>query len=86
MENYKVRVENIAEANIAQSLFQDIGYRKAALFDMNFPKLVVGVCNGDDKYSSGAHVGYAKNSCKEITIQQLRNLVAAKTNKALYLK
>ena len=33
MENYKVRVENIAEADYVQQLFEYIGYKKGEFVD-----------------------------------------------------
>lgn len=86
MENYKVRVENIAEADYVQQLFENIGYKKGELVNAGFPKLVVAVCDRDEKYSSGAQFYYSSwHKCQELTIDQLRNLVAAKTKKTPYL-
>lgn len=85
MENYKVRVENIAEADHVQQLFENIGYKKGELVNAGFPKLVVAVCDRDGKYSSGAQFYYSWHKCQELTIDQLDNLVASKTKKVPYL-
>lgn len=78
MENLKIRVNSEAESKEVQELFLELGFRKGNCHN-NYPKLVVTDVYDGDKYSSGAHIGTHPQN-KEITIQQLRDMVVLKRN------
>ena len=88
LENYKVRVSNESESKEVQELFFELGYHwsdnvKSPKY-LEYPVITSYEKNHELGYGiSLDEFHYHQN--KELTIQQLRNLVAAKTKKAPYL-
>ena len=80
MENYKVRVNNAAESKEVQELFEQLGYMVVNNIDCEKGFIVA-----SKAAVSAINFDYWGSVDKELTIQQLRNLVAAKTKKAPYL-
>ncbi|ADO14418.1 AB1gp47 [Acinetobacter phage AB1] len=79
MENYKIRVNNEAESKEAQELFFELGYKLDSFFAKYKAdtKWVLACADG----SMGcASEGMAKDTLKEITFPQLRDLVVLKRN------
>lgn len=82
MQNYKVEVKNHSEGMEAQDLFLKMGFRKGVCIDSRYPKLIVTDNYDDDWYSAGAMIYYSKE-CKQITLQELRAMVAPKQKEYL---
>lgn len=82
MQNYRVEVQNHSEAMEAQDLFLKMGFRKGVCIDSRYPKLIVTDNYDDDWYSAGAMIYYSKE-CKQITLQELRAMVAPKQKEYL---
>ena len=83
MQNYKVEVQNHSEGMEAQDLFFAMGCRKGVCVYSRYPKLIVTDNNNNDGwYSAGAMIYYSKE-CKQITLQELRAMVAPKQKEYL---
>lgn len=79
MQNYEVEVKNHSEVTEVQELFFAMGCRKGVCVDSRYPKLIVTHNNNDGWYSAGAMIGH-NNKYKQITIQELRDMVVLKRN------
>ena len=82
MQNYEVEVKNHSEVTEVQELFFAMGCRKGVCVDSRYPKLIVTHNNNDGWYSAGAMIYYSKE-CKQITLQELRAMVAPNQKKYL---
>ena len=76
LENYKVRVSNESESKEVQELFEQLGFRKGICTENYFPYLII----AHDDYSSKCGDLNSFHSYKELTIQQLRDLVVLHRN------
>lgn len=81
MKQYKIKVNNEAEAVEVQGLFEKMGYKKAVLYANNFPKCVVtdyrysDTDEEPDWYSAGADALFSgRGNHQEITLEELRAL------------
>lgn len=77
MENLKIRVNNEAESKEAQELFCTLGLNPVSISNIGFPKSLVSFNNGD---FTDCHNEFHTLNGKEITIQQLRDMVVLKRN------
>ena len=90
MQNYKVRVNNEAENKEVQELFFELGYVWRGLGDKSkelfFPKCLVSyLIIAYHKTMDMQITTFDFSDAKELTIDQLRYLVAVKTKKIPYL-
>lgn len=77
MKNYKIRVNNEAESKEAQKLFVQLGYKLDSFFG-KYEATTKWVLACADGSMGCASEGMAKDTLKEITFPQLRDLVVLK--------
>lgn len=77
MDNYKIRVNNEAESQEAQELFEQLGYKIECYIPTDFPSwLVTANKGGYFWYSTSFPLISSLDSFKELTLPQLHDLVA----------
>ena len=81
MEKYKIKVNNKAESKEAQVLLEKLGYKPECFYsNERFPRWVETTDAGEEYwYSTGSPLGTSLNGFKELTLPQLRDLVAHTT-------
>ncbi|EXS60674.1 hypothetical protein J659_0651, partial [Acinetobacter baumannii 1406589] len=80
---YKIKVKDEAESKEAQELFFELGYKKECFVPAGYPRWIATTDSGEDYwYSTGFDSVSLLEGFKELTLPQLRDLVAQSKLKA----
>ena len=84
MEKYKIKVNDKTESKEAQELLRKMGYEIGCFFaNERFPRWVETTDDGEEYwYSTGSPLGTSLDGFKELTLAELRDLVAHTTGPA----
>ncbi|MCH7357633.1 hypothetical protein MMP61_19025 [Acinetobacter sp. NIPH 1958] len=81
MNNYKIKVNDEAESKEAQELFKQLGYKIECFVPVGFPRWVATTDKEEDFwYSTGFPLIASLAGFQELTLPQLRDLVAKSKN------
>ncbi len=77
MKNYKIKVNDEAESKEAQELFFELWYKIECFVASRFPRWLATTDQGEEYwYSTGYEIEASLNGFQELTLPQLRDLVA----------
>ncbi|VXA55358.1 conserved hypothetical protein [Acinetobacter proteolyticus] len=84
MNNYKIKVNDEPESKEAQELFKQLGYKIECFIPAGYPRWVATTDHGEDYwYSTGFCITATLDGCQELTLPQLRDLVAQSKSKSI---